>query len=375
MLLACKHARTHAQHAADRARALAALTALIAGITAPPIAAAPIAAAPVAAATVAFAADPIAAAPIAATPIATAPTPCASSVTRVTTTSRVPCVDSTTLSGVGSHGSMLNWEHEEFDAFVKGGEAEAEAFFSNEGEPVHCLSTRFEGVNYRASMLIGMALEVSKGYLATYNPNYYNEFTTPRDPHRHVSETEEERKRRTNGRWLRSFWKALEHTKRTGGCLIQVGCALTLEPCGPVLLDRRPRARVNPGVLVLAVWQPLQTGHKDGKYSDMQVVEKMMAKGMGIPVLKFEFEEAEVSEMRPTDFNPALTAAALALTAAAAAKPDASAVALIAAAALKVAVAETGAKEEKRDEKAFKKRLDKFLLVDLEEFLVKNKIC
>ena len=114
-LLACKHARTHAQHAAEhaasRARALAALAAFVAaasvvGVTAPPIAAAPIAAAPVAAATVAFAADPIAAAPIAATPIATAPTPCASSVTRVTTTSRVPCVDSTTLSGVGSPGAI-----------------------------------------------------------------------------------------------------------------------------------------------------------------------------------------------------------------------------------------------------------------------------
>ena len=31
----------------------------------------------------------------------------------------------------------------------------------------------------------------------------------------------------------------------------------------------------------------------------MQVVEKMMAEGMGIPVLEFEFEEAEVSEMQP----------------------------------------------------------------------------
>jgi hypothetical protein len=111
----------------------------------------------------------------------------------------------------------------------------------------------------------------------------------------------------------------------------------------------------------------------------MQVVEKMMAKGMGIQVLKFEFKEAEVRKMRPTDSNPALTAAALALTAAAAAQPDASAVALIAAAALKVAaalkiaVAETGVKEEKRDETALKQRLEKFLLVDLEKFLVKNK--
>ena len=109
---------------------------------------------------------------------------------------------------------------EGFDAFVTGGEAEAEAFFRNKGEPVHCLSTRFEGVNYRASMLIGMASVDSKGYIATYNPNYYNQFTTTRD-----GETEEARKNRTNGRWLLSFWKALEHTKRTGGCLIQVWAA------------------------------------------------------------------------------------------------------------------------------------------------------
>jgi hypothetical protein len=114
--------------------------------------------------------------------------------------------------------------------------------------------------------------------LATYNPNYYNEFTTPRDG----DETEEERKRRTNGRWLRSFWKALEHTKRTGGCLIQVGCALTLEPCGPVLqLDRRPRARVTPapwracaGRLAAGADRPRSREVQ----SDMQVVEKMMAK-------------------------------------------------------------------------------------------------
>jgi hypothetical protein len=30
----------------------------------------------------------------------------------------------------------------------------------------------------------------------------------------------------------------------------------------------------------------------------MQKVEKMMAEGMGIPVLEFEFVEAEVSEMK-----------------------------------------------------------------------------
>ena len=43
---------------------------------------------------------------------------------------------------------------ESFDAFVKGGEAEAKNMFQSGGEPVHCLSTRFEGVNYRVSMLI-----------------------------------------------------------------------------------------------------------------------------------------------------------------------------------------------------------------------------
>jgi hypothetical protein len=32
----------------------------------------------------------------------------------------------------------------------------------------------------------------------------------------------------------------------------------------------------------------------------MQTVEKMMAEGMGIPVRAFEFEAAEVSEMKPS---------------------------------------------------------------------------
>ena len=54
-----------------------------------------------------------------------------------------------------------------FDAFVKGGEAEAEAMFMNDGKPVHCLSTRFEGVNYRVSMLIGFASIQSMEYGAT----------------------------------------------------------------------------------------------------------------------------------------------------------------------------------------------------------------
>ena len=39
-------------------------------------------------------------------------------------------------------------------------------------KPVHCLSTRFEGVSYRVSMLIGEASLFSKERLATYNPNF-----------------------------------------------------------------------------------------------------------------------------------------------------------------------------------------------------------
>ena len=107
----------------------------------------------------------------------------------------------------------------EFDAFVEGEAAEAEELFANEGQPVHCLSTRFEGVNYRVSMLIGVASELEKGYMTTYNPNYYNQFTLEVD-----GEDAEARKSRTNGRSLLSFVKALEHTQRTKGCLIQVGC-------------------------------------------------------------------------------------------------------------------------------------------------------
>ena len=55
------------------------------------------------------------------------------------------------LCGAGSRGS-INWEDVGrrsknpscWQAFVTGGAAEAEAFFRNKGEPVHCLSTRFE---------------------------------------------------------------------------------------------------------------------------------------------------------------------------------------------------------------------------------------
>ena len=53
---------------------------------------------------------------------------------------------------------------------------------------------------------------------------------------------------------------------------------------------------------MLAVWQPLQTDHKDGPSSDMQTAEKRMAERMGITVLEFEFKEDEVNEMN-TDGN------------------------------------------------------------------------
>merc|ERR1711971_1398703 len=92
-------------------------------------------------------------------------------------------------------------------------------------------------------------------YITVYNPNFWNRFSEPRR-----EESEEERKKRTDGRWLLSFWKALEHTQRTGGKLVQ----------------------------------PLQIDHKDGPYSDMQIVEKMMAESMGIPVVEFKFKEGEV---------------------------------------------------------------------------------
>ena len=59
----------------------------------------------------------------------------------------------------------------------------------------------------------------TKRYYATYNPNHENKFTT----HRCFSgEKEADAKSRTDGRWLLSFCQALEHTKRTGGCLVQV---------------------------------------------------------------------------------------------------------------------------------------------------------
>ena len=51
--------------------------------------------------------------------------------------------------------------------------------------------------------------------MAIYNPNFYNRFTA-------MTSDQEEAKRRTDGRWLLSFLKALEHTERTGGVLVQV---------------------------------------------------------------------------------------------------------------------------------------------------------
>ena len=74
-------------------------------------------------------------------------------------------------------------------------------------------------------------------------------------------------------------------------------------------------------------WQPLQTDREDGQlYSDMQEAEKRMAEGMGIKVLAFEFKEAEVSEVKPH-----------------------------------FPTGDLKFKEEKRDETAFKQRLERFL--------------
>ena len=115
---------------------------------------------------------------------------------------------------------------------MQGGAQEAEEFFGNKGKPVHCLSTRFEGVSYRVSMLIGHASKKSKEYMAIYNPNHYNRYTTKRK-----GESEEDAKRRTDGRWLLSFCQALEHTKRTGGVLVQVAAHWHSNLRGPVAED------------------------------------------------------------------------------------------------------------------------------------------
>ena len=100
---------------------------------------------------------------------------------------------------------------------------------------MHCLSTRFGGVNYRVSMLISSASEYSKHYIATYNPNHYNKFTTKRE-----GESEADVKSRTDGRWLLSFWKALEHTERTKGYLVQVAAHWHSNLRGPVAEDPAP---------------------------------------------------------------------------------------------------------------------------------------
>ena len=188
-----------------------------------------------------------------------------------------------------------------FDAFVRGGAAEAEELFMNEGKPVHCLSTRFEGVNYRVSMLIGMASVDSKGYIATYNPNYYNQFTGE-------MESEEARKSRTNGRSLLSFVKALEHTKRTKGCLVQVWAAhvLTLEPCEPAAEDPRARTRVHPGVLAgrvaaaadrpqgrAAVQRHAGGGEEDGRMDGHQGARVRVQRGRG------QRDEAQLPDRGP----------------------------------------------------------------------------
>ena len=145
---------------------------------------------------------------------------------------------STLVCGAGNRGS-IPWEDieeaiyvggipyaDDFDAFVKGGQAEAEEMFGNKGYPFHCLSTRFEGVNYRVSMLIGMAGIETKEYITIYNPSYWNRLTQPVQ-----GESEEEKKSRTDGRWLLSFMQALVHTQRTNGMLVQVAAPQARTRC------------------------------------------------------------------------------------------------------------------------------------------------
>jgi len=141
-------------------------------------------------------------------------------------------------------------------------------------------------------MLIGMASVIAKEYIATYNPNYYNQLTTSVD-----GETEEQRKRRTDGRWLLSFCQALEHTKRTGGYLVQVIAAhtLTLEPGGPAAEDpARGGFTLCAGVLLLvrvaaaadrprgrAVQQHAGGGEEDGQMDGHPGVPFQIQSGRG----------------------------------------------------------------------------------------------
>ena len=147
------------------------------------------------------------------------------------------------------HIGFDSLDKKRFDSFVEGGEAAAENMFQNRGRPFSCLSTRFGGVNYRVSMLIGMAGEDAKHYINIYNPNFWNRFSVKRE-----GESDEDVKARTNGRWLLSFLRALEHTKRTGGKLVQVRTlpaplapgsmrALAAEPTCVVLSRRRSLCR------------------------------------------------------------------------------------------------------------------------------------
>ena len=64
-------------------------------------------------------------------------------------------------------------------------------------------------------------------------------------------EREADAKSRTNGRWLLSFCQALEHTKRTGGCLVQVAAHWHSNLRGPVAEDPAPRLTL---ARLLAVW-------------------------------------------------------------------------------------------------------------------------
>lgn len=142
---------------------------------------------------------------------------------------------------------------------------------------VNTISTRFEGPNYRVSRLLsagayGLQLANGLGFsrdhyasgrspsINLYDPNAYNAWTL-----RQAGESLEEYDQRKKGRWLLTFNKALDHSQRTGGKLIQ----------------------------------PIQLDHRQGPYSDMQKAEASMAKRLGVPVVEFKFHSHEASHMKP----------------------------------------------------------------------------
>ena len=76
---------------------------------------------------------------------------------------------------------------------------------------------------------------LQRGTQPPYNPNFYNQFSK-----KGASESEADVKSRTDGRWLLSFCQALEHTKRTGGVLVQVAAHWHSNLRGPVAEDPAP---------------------------------------------------------------------------------------------------------------------------------------